>query len=97
VCPPADPSSRDPTGSSAIAGRFRLESVGRDGRHEASLTLNLRTIDRVLTGTPDAQLVGFERLGRTKRYAQVLGHELAHAVWTLAAEAAIAEELRASR
>ena len=74
----------DTTGSSAIAGRLRLESVGKGGRHEASRTLNLRTIDRVLTGTPDAQLVGFERLGRTKRYAQVLGHELAHAAWTLA-------------
>jgi hypothetical protein len=71
-------------GSSAIAGRFRLESVGSDGRHEASITLNLRTIDRVLTGSPDAQLVTFDRLGRAERYAQVLGHEMAHAAWTLA-------------
>jgi hypothetical protein len=71
-------------GSSAIAGRFWLESVGTDGRHEASITLNLRTIDRVLTGSPGAQLVTFERLGRTERYAQVLGHEMAHAAWTLA-------------
>jgi hypothetical protein len=70
-------------GSSAIAGRFWLESAGTDGRHEASITLNLRTIDRVLTGSPDAQLVTFETLGRTERQAQVLGHELAHAAWTL--------------
>ena len=70
-------------GTSAIAGRFRVESLGSDGRHEASITLNLRTIDRVLTGSPDAQLVTFERLGRTERYAQVLGHEMAHAAWTL--------------
>lgn len=70
-------------GSSAIAGRFRVESLGSDGRHEVSITLNLRTIDRVLTGSPDAQLVTFERLGRTERYAQVLGHEMAHAAWTL--------------
>ena len=70
-------------GSSAIAGRFWLESVGTDGRHEASITLNLRTIDRVLTGSPDAQLVTFETLGRTERQAQVLGHELAHAAWTI--------------
>ena len=70
-------------GSSAIAGRFRVESLGTDGRHEASITLNLRTIDRVLTGSPDAQLVTFEKLGRTERYAQVLGHEMAHAAWTL--------------
>jgi hypothetical protein len=79
----------------------------------------------VLTGSPDAQLVTFETLGRTERQAQVLGHELAHAAWTpgdpehvrlvaavqersielarrartegVAAEAAITEELRASR
>jgi hypothetical protein len=71
-------------GSSAIAGRFRVESLGTDGRHEGSITLNVRTIDRVLTGSPDAQLVTFETLGRTERYAQVLGHELAHAAWALA-------------
>ena len=71
-------------GSSAIAGRFRLEAIGANGRHEASITLNLRTIDRVLTGSPDAQRVTFEGLGRTERRAQVLGHELAHAAWTLA-------------
>ena len=70
-------------GSSAIAGRFRIESLGTDDRHEASITLNLRMIDRVLTGSPDAQLVTFEKLGRTERYAQVLGHEMADAAWTL--------------
>jgi hypothetical protein len=73
----------DAKGSSAIAGRFRIEGLGADGRHEASITLNLRTIDRVLTGSPDAQLVSFERLSRMERYAQVLGHEMAHAAWTL--------------
>jgi hypothetical protein len=71
-------------GSSAIAGRFWLEESGADGRHEASITLNLKAIDRVLTGSPDAQLVSFETLGRTERCAQVLGHELAHAAWTFA-------------
>jgi hypothetical protein len=73
----------DTKGSSAIAGRFRIETLGVDGRHEASITLNVRTIDRVLTGAADAQLVTFEKLGRTERYAQVLGHEMAHAAWTL--------------
>ena len=72
------------SGSSAIAGRFRIEAVGEDGRCQAAIILNLRTIDRVLTGSPDAQLVTFEDLGRTERYAQVLGHELAHAAWTFA-------------
>ncbi len=70
-------------GSSAIAGRFRIDRLGADERHEASILLNRRTIDRVLTGSPDAQLVTFETLGRTKRQAQVLGHEMAHAAWTL--------------
>jgi hypothetical protein len=73
----------DTKGSCAIAGRFRIEAFGSDGRHEATILLNLRTIDRVLTGSADAQLVTFEKLGRTERYAQVLGHEMAHAAWTL--------------
>jgi hypothetical protein len=72
------------SGSSSIAGRFRIESVGADGGLEATLVLNLRVIDRVLTGSPDAQLVPFEVLGRAERRAQVLGHELAHAAWALA-------------
>ena len=72
-------------GSSAIAGRFRVEAQGPDGRLEATLILNLRVIDRVLTGSPDAQLVPFEVLGQAARRAQVLGHELAHAAWAFAA------------
>jgi len=73
----------DTKGSSAIAGRFRFDTLGMDGRHETSILLNVRTIDRVLTGSPEAQLVTFEKLGRTERQAQVLGHEMAHAAWTL--------------
>lgn len=73
------------SGSSSIAGRVRIESVGADGRLEATLVLNLRVIDRVLTGSPDAQLVPFEVVGRAERRAQVLGHELAHAAWVFAA------------
>ncbi len=73
----------DTKGSSAIAGRFRIDTLRADGRHETSILLNVRTIDRVLTGSPDAQLVTFEKLGRTERCAQVLGHEMAHAAWTL--------------
>jgi hypothetical protein len=72
------------SGSSAIAGRFRIESQGPDGRIEATLMLNLRVIDRVLTGSPEAQLVPFEVFGRAERRAQVLGHELAHAAWAFA-------------
>ena len=73
------------SGSSAIAGRFRIENQGPDGRLEATLVLNLRVIDRVLTGSPDAQPVPFEVLGQAERRAQVLGHELAHAAWVFAA------------
>ncbi len=73
------------SGSSAIAGRFRIEGQRPDGRIEATLMLNLRVIDRVLTGSPEAQLVPFEALGRAERRAQVLGHELAHAAWAFAA------------
>ena len=85
------------SGSSAIAGRFRIESQGPDGRIQAVLMLNLRVIDRVLTGTPKAQLVPFEVLGRAERRAQVLGHELAHAVWAFAApdQARLALEVQA--
>jgi hypothetical protein len=74
------------SGSSAIAGRFRIESLAPDGRLEATLILNLRAIDAVLTGSPDAQLVPFEAAGKAERRAQVLGHELAHAAWAFAAE-----------
>ena len=73
------------SGSSAIAGRFRIEGQRQDGRIEATLMLNLRVIDRVLTGSPEAQLVPFDALGRAERRAQVLGHELAHAAWAFAA------------
>jgi hypothetical protein len=70
-------------GSSGIADRFRIEALGKDGRHEGSIRLNLRTIDHVLTG-PREQTVPFVSLGRHERRAQILGHELAHAAWAFA-------------
>jgi hypothetical protein len=73
----------DSAGTSAIGGRFRIDSLGSDGRHETSIVLNLRVIDRALTGSPQAQLVTFDTLGRAERRAQVLGHEMAHAEWAL--------------
>lgn len=76
---------RRPSGSSAIAGRFRIESLGADGRLEATLVVNVKVVDRVLTGPPDAQLVPFQASGRVPRRLQVLGHELAHAAWAFAA------------
>jgi hypothetical protein len=70
-------------GSSPIAGRFRIERIEPDGRIEATLTLNLHTIDRVVMGGEGTQRVPFGTLGRAARRAQVLCHELAHAAWIL--------------
>lgn len=69
------------SGSGGVAGRFRIERIEPDGRILATLTLDLRTIDRVLPGGEGTQRVPFGELGRAERRAQVLAHELAHAVW----------------
>jgi hypothetical protein len=68
-----------------MAGLFGVESVRPDGRIVATVQLNLETIDWGTVG--DETHRGFRRfhgLGREGRYAEVLGHELGHAVWTLA-------------
>jgi hypothetical protein len=79
---------RDRKARSHIAGRFTITRVDPSGEsHEAVLTLNLRTIDAAPTGPAGRRASGFtpfEGLGRTERYAEVLGHELAHAVSSLA-------------
>ena len=67
------------------AGLFRIETVRPDGHILAMVRLNLETIDRAIVA--DAAHGGFRRfheLEREERYAEVLGHELGHAVWTLA-------------
>jgi hypothetical protein len=73
---------------SYIAGRFAVTKVDPSGKaHEAILMMNLRAIDRTATGRGAARPNGFiplAGLGKLERYAEVLGHELAHAVWTLA-------------
>jgi hypothetical protein len=69
----------------ATAGLFRVESVSADGHVVATLRLNLTTIDRGAVGAAAHHgFRQFERLGRERRYAEVLGHELGHAVFTLA-------------
>jgi len=80
---------RDPDSpASCIAGRFAITRVDPEGRaHEGILVLNLRAIDKASTGPAASRAGGFipfEGLGRKERYAEVLGHELAHAVWSLA-------------
>jgi hypothetical protein len=73
---------------SYVAGRFAVTKVDPEGNgHEAVLVLNLPAIDRVSTAPAAARPDGFiplAELGKKARYAEVLGHELAHAVWTFA-------------
>ena len=71
--------------TSCIAGFFLIESVRPDGHIVAALRLNLKTIDRIHVerGAAHDGFVPFYGLGRGERYAEVLGHELGHAVWTL--------------
>jgi hypothetical protein len=74
--------------TSYVAGRFRVTSVDVEGRaHQAFLMLNLRTIDKASIRPIAARADGFipfKGLTRYERYAEVLGHELAHAAWHLA-------------
>jgi hypothetical protein len=73
---------------SYVAGRFAVTKVDPEGKaHEAVLVLNLSVIDRVATSPAAARTGGFVPLAgleKKARYAEVLGHELAHAAWTFA-------------
>lgn len=74
--------------ASYLAGRFAITKVDPEGKaHEGILILNPRAIDQASTGGAGRRANGFlpfEGLGPKQRYAEVLGHELAHAVWGLA-------------
>jgi hypothetical protein len=72
---------------SSNAGLFRLEKFDPTGQHHiAVIELRPRVIDQAIVG-PDVQrpdgLIPFEGLVKEERYAEVLGHELAHAADTL--------------
>jgi hypothetical protein len=73
---------------SYVAGRFAVTKIDPEGKaHEAVLVLNLPVIDRISTRPGAARANGFiplAGLGKKARYAEVLGHELAHAAWTFA-------------
>jgi hypothetical protein len=69
------------------AGRFKIEKSDPSGaRHTAVILLCLPVIDRALVRkrAPGAEgFVRFEGLHKEERYAEILGHELAHAVRVL--------------
>jgi hypothetical protein len=70
--------------SSCTAGNFSIERFDPRGeRHEAVIKLYLANIDLAFIGEsvqrPDG-LIPFKGLKKEERYAEVLGHELAHAV-----------------
>ena len=73
---------------STNAGRFVITNVDPEGKaHEAILVMNLRAIDTASTKPGAARASGFipfKGLGKNARYAELLGHELAHAVWHFA-------------
>jgi hypothetical protein len=89
-----------PDSKGYFAGRFEVTAVDPAGEsHEGVILLNLRAIDRTSTGPAAARADGFipfEGLRKNERYAEVLGHELAHAVWHLASteRARLAERLQ---
>jgi hypothetical protein len=89
-----------PDTKSYFAGRFEITRVDPTGEaHEGLLILNLRGIDRASTGRAATRVNGFvpfRGLDKTERYAEVLGHELAHAVFHLASteKAQLAEQLQ---
>jgi hypothetical protein len=73
--------------STCTAGSFGIERLDPTGeRHVAVIKLYLRNIDRAYVGPHVARANGFipfDRLSKEERYAEVLGHELAHAAWIL--------------
>ena len=72
---------------STIAGSFRIERFDPQGiRHEAVIMLNPASIDNAYVETDSSSSNGFIPflgLSKEERYAEVLGHELAHAVYIL--------------
>jgi hypothetical protein len=73
--------------SSDLGGAFRLEVFDPLGiRHVAVIRLYLATIDLVSVELAAARpngFIPFKELTKEERYAEVLGHELAHAVHIL--------------
>jgi hypothetical protein len=70
--------------TSGTAGSIRIEHFDPEGvRHVAIIRLYLNVIDLAYDGPSAARengFIPFTGLGRHERYAEVLGHEMAHAV-----------------
>jgi hypothetical protein len=70
------------------AGKFLIEWVDpQAARHIGVIRLCLANIDRRAPGGDGTRAIGFVRLAglrKTERYAEVLGHELAHAAYDFA-------------
>lgn len=73
--------------STCTAGSFVIERFDPKGeRHIAVIKLNLSNIDLAYVGPDTARengFIPFEGLSKEERYVEVLGHELAHAVYIL--------------
>lgn len=67
----------------STAGQFRIERLDPRGeRHVGVISLNLSNIDAAYTGADARRAIGFipfDKLKHDERYAEVLGHEMAHA------------------
>lgn len=72
---------------SSTAGSFNIEQFDPTGYcHVTSLKLYLSNIDQALIGPQVARpngFIPFEALSKEERYAEVLGHELAHVKYVL--------------
>lgn len=76
-----------PAFQSNLAGSLNIEQFDQTGKcHVVVIKLYLANIDRVVISPRTARTNGFipfENLGKEERYAEVLGHELAHAQYIL--------------
>lgn len=68
----------------SMAGNFSIEKFDLRGeRHIGVIQLNLNNIDQAYVGNEtwrSAGFIPFDQLNREERYAEVLGHEMAHAI-----------------
>lgn len=73
--------------ATCTAGTFVIERFDPKGeKHVGAIRLNLSSIDQAAVGPSAARengFIPFQGLSKKERYVEVLGHELAHAVYIL--------------